>query len=666
MLKLVVKIKGEIVNEYEFDCPSITIGRDQDSHIVLQKPTISRTHLIIEQHSAGYKLVDNSSYGTMVNKLPVEECRLRQGDIISVFPYTIEIVEIDHKYLADELLDPLKDAPFDPNMCADMLARIMTLDVFRVIDQNNFPPSKSLSAILKHHTKLRSFRKNDIIMRQGDYGNTAFYIISGKVQVLTQNLPMAILGHKETQPKNLFRSLAQLWNNSRLPEIRNLDNYKVDARLGQRVAGENDSRFFLQDISSIFDPKVDNLLASGEFFGEISALGRTPRAVTVIANANVEILEIRWQALRDIRKYDNAIRAHIDSIYRERSLKIHLHTTPLFRRLGDHRLEEVVAKTRFETYGDFNWHTSYNHYAKRGSDYSLESEPVIVREGDYPNGLIMIRSGFARVCKKVSNGHRTYSYLGRGETFGFSELAKNWQKDTIVPYQNSLRAVGYVDILIVPTVLVEKYIFQSLSQEEISRLIVETNHDEETSNSSDNKINQGILEFLVEERFVNGTSTMMIDLDRCTRCDDCVRACAAAHDNNPRFIRHGKTYENIMVANACMHCSDPVCMIGCPTGAIHRNEQGGQIVVNDVTCIGCGTCANSCPYNNIRMVEIRNNNGEIVHDSSSQKTLIKATKCDLCQDQLGGPACERACPHDALKRIDMRDQVNLSSWLDRR
>ena len=68
-------------------------------------------------------------------------------------------------------------------------------------------------------------------------------------------------------------------------------------------------------------------LTSGEFFGEISALGRTPRATTVIADSNVEILELRWQGLRDIRRYDNSIKEHIDSLYRERSLNIHLQTT---------------------------------------------------------------------------------------------------------------------------------------------------------------------------------------------------------------------------------------------------------------------------------------------------------------------------------------------------
>ena len=62
-----------------------------------------------------------------------------------------------------------------------------------------------------------------------------------------------------------------------------------------------------------------------------------------------------------------------------------------------------------------------------------------------------------------------------------------------------------------------------------------------------------LLEFLVENRFINGTATMVINQDRCVRCDDCVRACATAHGNNPRFIRHGAQMGHYMVANACMH-----------------------------------------------------------------------------------------------------------------
>ena len=35
-----------------------------------------------------------------------------------------------------------------------------------------------------------------------------------------------------------------------------------------------------------------------------------------------------------------------------------------------------------------------------------------------------------------------------------------------------------------------------------------------------------LLEWAVDERFINGRQTMVIDLNSCVRCDDCVRACA--------------------------------------------------------------------------------------------------------------------------------------------
>jgi Fe-S-cluster-containing dehydrogenase component len=158
---------------------------------------------------------------------------------------------------------------------------------------------------------------------------------------------------------------------------------------------------------------------------------------------------------------------------------------------------------------------------------------------------------------------------------------------------------------------------------------------------------------------------MLINLDRCTRCDDCVRACAATHDNNPRFIRQGPKHDNIMVANACMHCVDPVCMIGCPTGAIARDIDSGTVRINDRTCIGCSTCANSCPYQAIHMVEIRDPGGAFVVDSATQQPILKATKCDFCAGQLTGPACQNACPHDALVRVDMSDLTQLASWMGR-
>ena len=56
------------------------------------------------------------------------------------------------------------------------------------------------------------------------------------------------------------------------------------------------------------------------------------------------------------------------------------------------------------------------------------------------------------------------------------------------------------------------------------------------------------------------------------------------------------------------------------------------------------------------MVEIQDQDGLSILDPKTQQPILKATKCDLCIDQLGGPACVNACPHDALKRVDFGNQ----------
>ena len=148
-----------------------------------------------------------------------------------------------------------------------------------------------------------------------------------------------------------------------------------------------------------------------------------------------------------------------------------------------------------------------------------------------------------------------------------------------------------------------------------------------------------------------------------TDCDDCVKACAVTHDNNPRFVRRGYRHAHLMVANACMQCVDPVCLVGCPTGAIHRTRSTGDVVIHDQTCIGCAVCVESCPYDAIRTVEIRDGKGDLIVDAKTRAPLVKATKCDLCLDQPSGPACQNACPHDALARVDLGNRKSLGDWI---
>jgi Fe-S-cluster-containing dehydrogenase component/CRP-like cAMP-binding protein len=564
------------------------------------------------------------------------------------------------------------DIPFGEDMTEARVERLMQQAPFNRIDESKFPSSAPLRGIFLNDARLRRFEDGDIVVREGDYGSSAFFIVSGAVQVILDSLPAQMLGRRVSEKKNFFKSVAQLWERPPYPEVRDYSQRKVTGTATAEVRARGDEktsevRIFLQDVPRVLSENHTARLEAGELFGEIAALGRAPRTATVIAEGRATLLEIRWQGLREIRRYAPEWKARLDQLYRERSLDKHLRATPFLNNLEPGAFRQVFNTTRFETYGDFEWQASYHTGQDDALEGRLAKEPLIFREGDYPDGMVLIRSGFARVSRQYNHGERTLRYLGKGQFIGLEEIASSWKSDKVVPLQNTLRAIGYVDLLVIPTAIVQQHILPQLSAEELQALECKPSAEPAVDLEEEISIKLGpdMLEFLVDNRTINGTATMLIDLDRCTRCDDCVRACASAHNNNPRFIRHGREMNGIMVANACMHCVDPVCMIGCPTGAIHRESFQGQVVINDDTCIGCATCANSCPYDNIQMVETRDHSGFFILDEVARTPIMKATKCDLCIDQLGGPACARACPHDALIRLDMRDVDKLATWINR-
>ena len=559
------------------------------------------------------------------------------------------------------------DAAFDPEITPETVERILQLAPFRDMKPENFPKRLSLADILQHDVRIRRYRQGEIVVREGDYGTSAFMIMSGAVRVVLGSLPASVLGRREPTRKGFFKVLAQIWSGRKEPESFKASQLKQDSRVTARKGKGDLVRVFLQDVPRILDENKTAVLEPGEFFGEIAALSRMPRTATVFAQGEVtELLEIRWQGLRDLMKYDTQLHDHIDKIYRARALASALREIPIFRHLSPDELKKVMDQTEFATYGDYDWSGEYKRLAQAGGA-GQKPESVIAQEGDYPNGVIVIRAGFARLSQKFGNGQRTLNYLGAGQNYGLEEIAHNWRNaGAPVPLQHSLRVIGYTHVLVIPTTVMESIVLPTVPKSLLPPPVIESTGLEEVVPDVDAaaKIGADTLEFLTENRFFNGTASMVIDLDRCTRCDDCVRACATAHDNNPRFLRHGPSSGKIMVANACMHCVDPVCMIGCPTGAIHRDAFGGQVVINPTTCIGCKACYNNCPYDAIRMVEIRDEAGDFMVDKE-MKPIMKATKCDLCVEQMTGPACERACPHGALTRVNLNELDAFAKWLKR-
>lgn len=145
-----------------------------------------------------------------------------------------------------------------------------------------------------------------------------------------------------------------------------------------------------------------------------------------------------------------------------------------------------------------------------------------------------------------------------------------------------------------------------------------------------------------------------IDLVKCTGCKTCVIACKDAH-SLPVGTNYRKVIEFVegdwkkdasgawvqdvrgyYVPIACNECADPACVKVCPTKAHFKRESDGLVLIDEKKCIGCGACAQACPY------------GAPVLD----ETAHKMHKCGACADRLAQgllPICVEACPQRAIE-----------------
>jgi len=541
----------------------------------------------------------------------------------------MDAATIDKPKRWDTAFDPdMSDADFDLMMARSEIAEV----------DGRFPDSLPLEGIVRNDMRLVRYQRGDIIVREGDYGSSAFILVEGEVQIAKTTIPLSELGGDGTERQGFVQRLGNLFRNTSVPEVRDVDAYKQRAS----ASGDRPLGTALPDVERAMSELSLIPLSEGAFFGELAALGRTPRVATIFASTDSTLMEIRWQGLRDIMKFDEGWRKRIDKTYREAALEAYLRQTDILKNLPPDQAQHVTDHCLFETYGSFDWHHDFN---RKGGQ---ANEPVIAHEGDYPDGVLLIRAGFARLATGKGHERRTVSYLGAGDVFGLSELFDVWRYPDTADHRLSytLSALGYVDVIRIPVDVLKRFVFETMTPPE--------DHGIKLAHRS--AADDLLMEWAVDNRYMNGTKTMVIDLNSCVRCDDCVSACAATHGGDPRFRREGEPFGTWMVANACMHCKDPVCMVGCPTGAIRRDRESGSVVINDLTCIGCATCANSCPYDNITMVSIRDLAGRtILDENGSGQPIMKATKCDLCTGRPGGPACVQACPNGSLSRVDFRD-----------
>lgn len=150
----------------------------------------------------------------------------------------------------------------------------------------------------------------------------------------------------------------------------------------------------------------------------------------------------------------------------------------------------------------------------------------------------------------------------------------------------------------------------------------------------------------------------------CVGCKTCEIACKDQNDltvgPRPRYVRefHGGAWvadsadSTMMLPNgvfsytismSCNHCQNPACVPACSQGAMQKDTDTGIVWVDEEKCIGCGLCAEACPY----------------HAPQIDETAGIAHKCDMCrdlQDAGKAPACVETCPMRALE-IGVYDEL---------
>ncbi len=558
------------------------------------------------------------------------------------------------------------DQPFGDKQqfTPEMVQAILRHEPFSLLAAENFPTGRNFHDLLLNDGRITHYQRGDIITHVGAYGSSCFLLLSGELRLML-SLPehFDVSDKKRDKITSVYSALRQLWSNSAIAERRDASRYGKHQEINTREA---DGRLIhmVENLPELIEAAHSEVVESGTFFGEISALTRAPRAAMIVAESDAVIYELRWQGLRDLRKWDAGFRIWVDRLLAQRNMLPFFTQNKILRHLPPEQILAVAEHASFEQLGDTHW---YRKSGKISSANRVNSaEEIIMAQGSYLDGVLLIRGGFVRVMESYGSAERTIGVLTENQMYGLHtvlEHHKNPQRPLIMAH--TIKAMGYVDLLRIPTHIVISHILPILQLKGlVSRDLLEQVAPAFEQEEFEHR-DQALLETLLDKHIINGTATMLIDMDRCVGCDDCVRACATAHDNNPRFIRHGTEYANLQFTNACMQCRDPVCTVDCPTGAIVRKEGTRVITINDTACIGCGNCARSCPYDNIRLVTVSDQQGRLLMNEETNQPIKKATKCDLCVDQLGGPACARACPHDALTRIDTSDPKALRQWLDR-
>ena len=261
---------------------------------------------------------------------------------------------------------------------------------------------------------------------------------------------------------------------------------------------------------------------------------------------DAEVLEIGRNVLHYLRR-NRAARDVFDRVYRARALGDCLQNSSL---LSDVEEQQRRSCAEFLT--------------PRARLVRLDGGQVIFNQGDIADRFYLVRLGFVRVAQTHAGQEVVRDYLGPGSSFGeiglLSSLLDAGKGDSRRQSSRGLRSATCSALGDVELVQIELEDFQAMIAQfgDVRQRLLERarsllTQDEATRTS----LNRPLAEFLDQGLF-EAQRLLVLDLESCTRCDECTRACADTHGGVTRLIREGLRFDKFLVASSCRSCMDPV------------------------------------------------------------------------------------------------------------
>ncbi len=486
--------------------------------------------------------------------------------------------------------------------------------------------------------RRKRFKLGEVICREGESGSTAFYIESGEVTIRIKT-PFSHV--KNRSQGSSGTGLLGLVNRFTVDLVRPDKN---------EPAGSHADYIHIDAPVSLLYGDPVATLETGDIFGEMTCMNHYPRSATVEANGDVTVLEMDRNVLYILQRNKKS-KALLDERYRRRTIDNHLRSVPIFA---------DIAKS------DYDYRRLVDLLRDRVELIRKDNGQLIFEQGDIADSLYLIRTGFVKVSQKYMGAEYVLNYIGPGAYFGEIGLMSDLPGLRDLGAIAGRRTATCISLDHLDLVRIDRDAFNEVLEQfpQVRAAVLKTAEDRllETAEMIKRINSVPLAEFLSQGLF-EAQNLLVLDLEKCTRCDECTKACADSHEGVTRLIREGLRFDKFLVASSCRSCLDPYCLVGCPVNAIQKGKSREIRILDH--CIGCGKCADNCPYGNINM-----HSGKVVYEEDPNHPLAdkrgrvavvqqKATTCDLCKSYDGTPSCVYACPHDAAHRMKGPDLLEI-------